>query len=90
MEDGRIIIDTEKGSFTCEILAILSQGENEYVMLLPLNKNEKAADDVFIYQLLASDEKDKEHLANITDPEVYKVLYQQFLTTYSTPGISGK
>lgn len=86
MENEKITITTEKGTYTCVCLAIISDDSNEYVVLLPCDENGKSLDDVFIYQLIQSNEKDKEYLTDIEDPDVFKELYQQFLTLCSTPG----
>ena len=84
--DEAITIATAQGNIVCDILAILNQDERDFVVLLPLDKNGDAAGDIYIYELVKNDDdEENEHMENITDKELYKTLYRQFLNEYSVP-----
>ena len=84
--DDVISIATKEGNIVCDILAILEQDEREFVVLLPLDKKGDATGNIYIYELISDDEdEENEHMVNITDKELYKKLYRQFLNEYSVP-----
>ena len=83
--DEAITIATAQGNIVCDILAILNQDERDFVVLLPLDKSGNAAGNIYIYELVKDDDEENEHMENITDKELYKKLYRQFLNEYSVP-----
>lgn len=83
--DDVISIATKEGSIVCDILAILEQDEREFVVLLPLDKNGDATGDIYIYEIISDEDEENERLENVTDAELYKKLYRQFLNEYSVP-----
>lgn len=83
--DDVISIATKEGNIVCDILAILEQDEREFVVLLPLDKNGDATGDIYIYEIISDEDEENERLENVTDAELYKKLYRQFLNEYSVP-----
>ena len=83
--DDVISIATKEGNIVCDILAILEQDEKEFVVLLPLDKNGDATGDIYIYEIISDEDEENERLENVTDAELYKKLYRQFLNEYSVP-----
>lgn len=83
--DDVISIATKEGNIVCDILAILEQDEKEFVVLLPLDKNGDATGDIYIYEIISDEDEENERLENVTDAELYKKLYRQFMNEYSVP-----
>lgn len=79
-EDMRVTLSLDDGSeVECAILTIFDIGEQNYIVLLPLDENgeENENGDVFIYRYF-EDAEGNPSLENIEDDEEYEAVSDRF------------
>lgn len=79
-DDIRVTLDLDGGeTVECRILTIFDVGEQDYIVLLPLdeNGNDNAEGEVFIYRY-AEDEEGNPSLSNIDNDEEYEAVADRF------------
>lgn len=79
MDDIRVTLDLEDGEVECRILTIFDMGEQDYIALMPLDKNgnDNAAGDVYIYRYY-EDEKGLPSVEFIEDTDEYEAVADRF------------
>ena len=79
-DDVVVTVSMDDGSeVTCEILTIFDIGDQDYIVLLPLDENGEASDEgeVFIYRYF-EDENGTPSLDNIASDEEYEAVAKRF------------
>lgn len=79
-DDVVVTVQMDDGSdVTCEILTIFDVGDQDYIALLPIEENGKAADPnlVYIYRYF-EDENGTPSLDNIQSDEEYNAVEERF------------
>ncbi len=79
MDDIRVTLDLDDGEVECRILTIFDMGEQDYIALLPLDKNgnDNANGDVYIYRYF-EDEEGLPSVEFIDDTEEYEAVADRF------------
>ena len=79
MDDIRVTLDLDDGEVECRILTIFDMGEQDYIALMPLDKNgnDNANGDVYIYRYF-EDEDGNPTLDNIQDDDEYEAVADKF------------
>jgi len=83
-DDVVVTLSLDDGSeVTCEILTIFDIGDQDYIVLLPLDENgeENAEGQVYIYRYF-EDETDAPSLDNIESDEEYDAVAKKFDELY--------
>ena len=83
-DDVVVTLNLDDGTeVTCEILAIFDLGDQDYIVLLPLDENgeENAEGEVYIYRYF-EDETGAPSLDNIESDEEYEAVSARFEEIY--------
>lgn len=79
MDDIRVTLDLEDGEVECKILTIFEAAGQNYIALLPLDKdgNDNPDGDVYLYRYF-EDEQGLPSIENIADEEEYEIAADRF------------
>ena len=77
-EEGTVTLSLDDGrDVECGIVAVFPVGERNYIALLPLNDDEAAEGEVYLYQYF-EDADGEPSLGNIEDDEEYEAVADAF------------
>ena len=77
-EEGTVTLSLDDGKeVQCGIVAVFPVGEQDYIALLPLNDEDAADGEVYLYQYF-EDENGEPSLGNIEDDEEYERVADAF------------
>ena len=79
MDDVIVTLNFDEGDQECRILTIFDMGEQDYIVLLPLDEkgNENAAGEVYLYRYF-EDEEGLPSIENIENDEEYEAAADRF------------
>ena len=79
IEDIRVTLDLDNGSVECKILTIFDVDKQDYIALLPLDKNgnEPENGDVYLYRYF-EDEEGLPRIENIESDDEYEAAADRF------------
>ena len=79
-EEMTVTIDTDEGSYTCNIITILSIGDKDYIALIPQDKKGNPMEDVWFYGYKENpnDPNEEPELIYIDSDEEYDAVCDKF------------